>query len=152
MGERGEAVEEAGRRYREADARLLGQKAGDSRGVAGILLVAERDDPDAGSLRHAAEVRDRDAGHAIDRVEAVELERIDDEMKAIRQLLLWFRSRARVFFFHCCFSHGGPPSYPVVERFSPNSRHSAPHDRRGRAHGRVPALPRDRSHALPELR
>ena len=42
MGERGQAVEEPGRRHGEADARLLGEKAGDRRGVAGVLLVAER--------------------------------------------------------------------------------------------------------------
>ena len=95
MGERGQAVEEARRRHREADAGLLGQEAGDRRGIAGVLLVAERDDADARGLRHAAEVRDRDAGHAVDRVEAVELERIDDEVKAIRQLLLRFRRWSR---------------------------------------------------------
>ena len=83
VGERGEAIEEAGRRHREADAGFFGQVAGDGRRVAGVLLVPERDDADAGGLRHAAEVRDRDTGHAIDRVEAVELERIDDEMKAV---------------------------------------------------------------------
>ena len=52
--------------------------------------MAEREDADACSLRHAAEIRDRDAGHAVDRVEAVELERIDDEVKAVRQLALGF--------------------------------------------------------------
>ena len=93
MGERGQAVEEAGRRHREADAGLLGQEAGDRGGIAGVLLVAEREDADARGLRHAAEVRDRDAGHAVDRVEAVELERIDDEVKAVRQLPLCFGCR-----------------------------------------------------------
>ena len=88
IGQRGQAVEKAGRRHREADAGLLRQEAGDCRCIAGVLLVPERDDADARGLRHAAEVGDRDAGHAVDRVEAVELERIDDEMKAIRQLLL----------------------------------------------------------------
>ena len=88
VGERGQAVEKARRRDGEADAGLLGQEAGDRRRIAGVLLVAEREDADAGGLRHAAEVRDRDAGHAVDRVEAVELERIDDEMKPVRQLLL----------------------------------------------------------------
>jgi hypothetical protein len=34
-------------------------------------------------LRHAAEVGDRNAGHAEDRVDVVELERIDDEMEAV---------------------------------------------------------------------
>ena len=57
VGERGQAVEEARRRHGEADAGLLRQEAGDRRGVAGVLLVAERDDADACGLRHAAESR-----------------------------------------------------------------------------------------------
>ena len=89
VGERGQAVEEAGRRHRQADAGLLGQEAGDRRRIAGVLLVPERDDADARGLRHAAEVGDRDAGHAVDRVEAVELERIDDEVEAVGQLPLF---------------------------------------------------------------
>jgi hypothetical protein len=48
--------------------------------------VPERDDANTGRLRHAAEIRDRNAGHAIDGGDAVELERIDDEVKAIGQL------------------------------------------------------------------
>ena len=92
VGKRGQAVEEAGRRDGEADAGLLGQEAGDRRRVAGVLLVAERKHADAFGLHHAAEVGDRDARHAVDRVDAVELERIDDEMKAIRQFLLGVRA------------------------------------------------------------
>ncbi len=91
VGERGQAVEEAGRRDGEADAGLLGEETRDRRRVAGVLLVAERKHADAFGLHHAAEVRDRDAGHAVDRVDAVELERVDDEMKAIRQFLLGVR-------------------------------------------------------------
>ena len=63
--------------------------------MAGILLVPERDDAHACGLRHAAEVRDRNAGHAVDRIEAVKLERVDDEVKAIRQLPLRF-GRTRI--------------------------------------------------------
>ena len=95
VGERGQAVEEARRGDREADAGLLGQEAGDRGGIAGVLLVAEGQNADAGGLRHAAEVRDRDARHTIDGREAVELQRIDDEMEAVRQLL-------RVFSRHGC--------------------------------------------------
>ena len=110
VGQRSQAVEKAGRRYREADAGLFGQEAGDRRRIAGVLLVAERDDADACRLRHTAEVRDRDAGHAVDRVDAVELERIDDEMKAVRQLSLRvFRGGGRRLGFHCCVSHGDLP-------------------------------------------
>ncbi len=103
VGERGQAVEEAGRRHREADAGLLGQKAGDRRRIAGVLLVAEREHADARGLRHAAEVGDRDARHAVDGVEAVELERIDDEVKAVGQLLLLVGCG---LLGDCCFSHG----------------------------------------------
>jgi hypothetical protein len=91
VGERGQAVEKTRRGNREADAGLLGEEARDRGGVARVLLVAEGDDADARGLRHAAEVRDRNAGHAIDRLDAVQLERVDDEMKAVRQLLLCIR-------------------------------------------------------------
>jgi hypothetical protein len=46
--------------------------------------VPERDDAHACGLRHAAKVGDRDTRHAIDRVDAIELERVDDEVEAIR--------------------------------------------------------------------
>ena len=88
VGECGQAVEEAGRRHGKADAGLLGQEARDGGGVAGVLFVTERDDADARGLCHAAEVGDRNAGHAIDRIETVELERIDHEIEAVGQLLL----------------------------------------------------------------
>ena len=87
VGERGQAVEKAGRRHCQADAGLLGQEACDRRRIAGVLLVTERDDADARGLRHAAEVGDRNARHAVDGVDAVELQRVDHEMKAVRQLL-----------------------------------------------------------------
>jgi hypothetical protein len=90
MGERGEAIEEARSRNREANAGLLGQEPRDRRRVSGVLFVTERDDADARGLCHAAEIRDRDAGHTVDRGEAVELQRIDDEVKAVGQLLLRF--------------------------------------------------------------
>ena len=59
------------------------QEAGGGGGVAGVLLVAERDHPHAFGLRHAREVGDRDAGQAEDRVDVVELQRIDDEVEAV---------------------------------------------------------------------
>jgi len=88
VGERGEAIEKAGRRNREADAGFLGQEAGDRSGIAGVLFVTKRNHTDAGGLRHAAEIRDRDAGHAVDRGEAVELQGIDHEVEAVGQLAL----------------------------------------------------------------
>jgi hypothetical protein len=83
VGQRGQAVQEAGRRHREADAGLCGQEAGGRGGVAGVLLVAEGDDLHALGLRHAQEVRDRDAGQGEDRVDVVQLQRIDDEVEAV---------------------------------------------------------------------
>ncbi len=86
IGQCRQTVEEAGRRHRQADARRLRQETGDGRGVAGVLLMPERDDADAGRLRQTAEVRDRDAWHTVDGLDAVERERLDDEVKAVRQL------------------------------------------------------------------
>ena len=107
MGQRGQAVEEAGRRHGEAYAGLLGQEARDRGGVAGVLLVTEREHADARGLRHAAEIRDRNAGHAVDRGEAVELQRIDDEMKAVGQLLL--RVGRLCIDALCCGGHSASP-------------------------------------------
>ena len=61
VGQCGQAVQEAGRRHREAYARFLGEEAGDRRGITGVLFVAERQHADAFGLRHAAEVGDRNA-------------------------------------------------------------------------------------------
>jgi len=88
VGERRQAVEEARGRDGEADARLLGQEARDRRGIAGMLLVAEGDHPHPLGLGHAAEIGDRDARDAVDRLDAVELERVDDEVEAVGQLRL----------------------------------------------------------------
>ena len=85
--ERVEAVQEARRRHRQADAGLLREEAGDRRGVARVLLVAEREHAQAGGLGAAREVGDRDAGQAEDRVDAVQLEGIDDELKAVDRVL-----------------------------------------------------------------
>ncbi len=106
VGERGEAVEEARRRNRQTDAGLPGQEARDRCRVAGILLVAERDDPDARGLRHAAEIRDRDARHPVDRGQPVELQRIDHQVKAVGQLVLGFSciNALRCGYGHSTFS------------------------------------------------
>ena len=86
VGERRQAVEEAGRRDGEADAGLLRQEAGGRRGVAGVLLVAERDHPQAGGLELARQVGDRNARQAEHGVDVVELERLDDELEAVDRL------------------------------------------------------------------
>jgi len=69
--------------------------------------MAERDDADAFGLRHAAEIGDRDAGNGVDRLDAVELERLDDKMKAVGQLVLCctgFRLG-----LNCGLGHGDTP-------------------------------------------
>jgi hypothetical protein len=59
--------------------------------------VAKGDDADAFRLRHAAEVGDRNAWHPVDCLHTIELQRVDDEVKAVGQLLL----RLRRFRFPC---------------------------------------------------
>src|SRR5262249_26207790 len=67
-----------------------------------------------------AEVRDRDARHTVNGVDAIELECLDDEVKAIRQLTLCFGCGARRFplILHCCFGHGSTPASFVSGRQS----------------------------------
>ena len=89
--ERRQAVEETRRGDGEADPRLLRQESGDRCRVAGVLLVAERDDAQAFLLHPPGEIGDRNAGQAEDRVDAVELEGVDDELEAVGLL----RRRAR---------------------------------------------------------
>ena len=86
VGERCQAVQKARRRYGQADARLLCEEAGDGRRVAGVLLMSEGKNANARGLRHTAEIRDRNTGHAVDRFHPVELESVDDEMEAVRQI------------------------------------------------------------------
>ena len=50
--------------------------------------MTERQHANAFGLGQAAEVGDWDPRHTVDRVDAVELERVDDEMEAVRQFLL----------------------------------------------------------------
>ena len=50
-----------------------------------MLFMPERYDPDTFSLCQAAKIRNWDARYAIDRVDVIELECIDDEVKAVRQ-------------------------------------------------------------------
>jgi hypothetical protein len=84
----------AGRRHGQADAGLAGQEAGGGRGVAGVLLMTERDHAHALGLCHPAQVGHRDARQAEDRVDVVELERVDDQMETIGQGLFVLRRGA----------------------------------------------------------
>jgi hypothetical protein len=113
VGERRQSVQEAGRRDRQADAGLLGQETRDRCGVAGVLFVTERQHADAGGLRVPAEVGDGNPRHAIDRGQAVQLHRIDDEAEAVRQILCLFH-----FCLECCFGHWFLPN----SFFSPGNR------------------------------
>ena len=93
VGECRQAVQEAGRRNSQTDAGLLGQEARDRRCVAGVLFVTERQHADAGGLRVPAEVGDGNSRHAVDRGQAVQLHRVDDEAEAVRQILRLFHFR-----------------------------------------------------------
>jgi len=55
------------------------------------LLVAERQYAQARGLRPAREIRDRNARQAVDGIEAVQLERVDDQLDTVG---------------HCCFRIG----------------------------------------------
>ena len=150
IGQRSQAVEKTGSRDREADAGLLRQEAGDGGGIAGMLLVPEREDAHACRLRLAPQVGDRDARHPIDRVDVVELERIDDEMKTVREL--WLRSSAVVvtgfglvaasaMIVSLLLSARVLLPRSAVCSISPSSRHISPHARQGRARDRARGLP-----------
>ena len=78
----------AGGGHREADARLARHEAGDGSGIPGVLLMAEGDHAQSCALQLAREVGDRDAGQPEDRIDAVQLEGIDDERKAVGLLCL----------------------------------------------------------------
>jgi hypothetical protein len=88
--QRREAVEEARGRHGEADAGRAGEEAVRGGRVARVLLVAEAHHLQAVGLRHAQEVGDRDAGQRVERVDAIELERIDDEVEAVGGFRLRF--------------------------------------------------------------
>ena len=72
--------------------------------ASGIRVLSFRHEQNAG---YAAEIRDRDTGHAIDRGETVELERVDEEMKTVGQLAFGCIGG---FLFDRCVGHGFPPS------------------------------------------
>ncbi len=81
--QRGQAIEKARRRDGEADTGLAGDESGDGCRVAGVLFMTERNDAYAFRLRLAREVGDRNAGQAINGVEPVEFQGIDDQVKTI---------------------------------------------------------------------
>src|SRR5262249_28478858 len=88
VGKRGESVEKARRRHRQADARLLGHVARDRCGVACVLFMAKADETHPFGLRETRQVRDGDADQTKDGVDVIQFQRIDDEVKTVRQFLL----------------------------------------------------------------
>ena len=86
VGQRDEAVHEAGGRNGHADPRLLRQIPGDRRRVPGRLLVPKTDVPNPLVLRQPQEIGDRDAGHPIDRIDPVQLQRLHHQVKAVGHL------------------------------------------------------------------
>ncbi|MNK97059.1 hypothetical protein D3C87_1173740 [compost metagenome] len=90
--QRRQPVQEAGRRHGQANARLLREKAGNRCGVAGILLMTKADNAHAVGLRQTGQIRDRNTGQAVDVLDAVQLQRFDDQMKTIGLCLMFFAS------------------------------------------------------------
>src|SRR5207253_10317781 len=78
------SVEEPGSRDGEANSRLPRDEAGDGRRVAGGLLVLEADVANAFGLSEPREVGHRNACYTEDRVEPVELQGVDSQVKAVR--------------------------------------------------------------------
>ncbi|MGY4652727.1 hypothetical protein ACVWWN_006523 [Mycobacterium sp. URHB0021] len=86
--QRHKPVEEAGRRHRQTDAGLLGEEPGRGRGVAGVAFVPETDVADAGRLRQAGQVGDRNPHDPVDGVHVVQLERVHNQMDPIGECAL----------------------------------------------------------------
>src|SRR5690606_28470441 len=83
-----QSIEKAGSGNGETDSGLFRQEARDGCGIPGVLLMPEGNHAHARRLRHASQVGDWNAGDTIDGIDAVQLQRSDHEMKAIRELLL----------------------------------------------------------------
>ena len=98
IGQRDQAVQETRRRDGEAHARRLRQESRDRRRVAGVLLVPERDHPHPLGLRQTAQIGDRDAGDVVDRLDAVQLQRVDDQVEPVGQFGFGFAGRL----LKCC--------------------------------------------------
>ena len=64
----------------------MGQKTGRRRRVAGMLFVAKGDDPHARGLRQARQIGDGNTWQAEDRVDAIELQGLNDQVKTINGL------------------------------------------------------------------
>ena len=86
VGQRNQAVEEAGPGHRQAHAGPAGEESGGGRGVAGGGLVPETDEADSRFLRQTGKVGDRDPDEPIDGVDSVELEGVDEDVEAVGQL------------------------------------------------------------------
>ena len=114
IGERHQAVQEARRRDREAHARRLRQQPRDRRRIAGVLLVPERDHPHPLGLRQTAQIGDRDARDVIDRLDAVQLQRVDDQVEPVRQFGFGFADTL----LKCCGHWYICPPYAYCRRRS----------------------------------
>ena len=109
VGQGDHPVQEAGGRDRHADARLLGQVPGDRGRVPGRLLMPEAEIADAFILRQAQQIGDRDAGHAKDRVDPVQLQRLHHQVKAVGHIR---RCRRIAHIVHPSESGAGNDSRP----------------------------------------
>lgn len=87
-GQRHQAVEKPRARRRQANARPLRQETRGGRRVAGVAFVAKTDLADARPLGEAGHIGDRNARHAVDSPDVIELERIDEQMTAVSEIAL----------------------------------------------------------------
>ncbi len=83
IGERRQAVQKAGRGHGQANARLFGHEASDGCRVTRMLFMAKADEAHPFGLREAREVGDGNTHQAENRVEVVQFQRVDDQMKSI---------------------------------------------------------------------
>ena len=91
-----EAIQKPGRGHGQADAGLLCHVPGDCRGIARILFMSKTNESHSLRLRKTRQVGDRDTHEAEDRIDVIALQRIDDQMKAVRQFGLLDRSQFRL--------------------------------------------------------
>ena len=95
VSQRGQTIQKSGCGHRQTNARFLRHETCNRRRVAGVLLMTERNHAHAGSLRLPRKIRNWNSGQPVDGVDAVKLERVDDEVKTVGRFLRCSRRRGR---------------------------------------------------------
>src|SRR5690606_11215474 len=83
-----QTVQEARSGHGNADARLAGQITGDRGSVTRVRFVAERNHPETLGLRQTGQVGNGNTRQTIEVGDAVEFEGIEDQVKAVGNLVL----------------------------------------------------------------